>query len=122
MSKAKFPLPADANRAKLLLDYIKYGIIVVKISENDARTEVTFYIKSPERIFMKDENGDPFDSRELVMEFKRKLQEVEGNERVIIKRAPYKNIFDSWTDSDSEQAYEEYKLYLMLVYEESELI
>lgn len=121
MEQALLPLPAKKEQAKALLDFIRYGIILTKAEGYPDRVE--FYVKSPERLNMKDENGEKIDGRKTLIDFKRRMTELhkkDGN--IILKRAPYKNEFDDWDESDSSTAYEEFKMWLMTKYSEDDLM
>lgn len=120
MSSPLLPLPNTPDKARLLLNFIRYGITMTGVRE--VGKQVHFYLKSPERIHMKKEDGTEYDPTELVKDFGRQLREIEPDVDIIIKRAPYKNDFDDWDDCDSQNAYEEYKRWLMCVYNEEQLM
>lgn len=118
-----FPTPTGADRARLLLEYIQYGIIMMKAQKHPDHLE--FFVKSPERLHLRDHRGNLQGSpRQYLIQFKRRLEEIEKDlgVPVVLKRAPYKNEFDDWTDDYADQAFEEYKQWLMYVYNEEELM
>lgn len=115
-----FPLPNSADKARFLLEFIRLGVIFVDAFEYDDRYEV--YVKSPERIHFNDENGNPYNSHDVLIQFKRRFQAMENKKPMVLKRAPYKNEFDDWYDGDRESAFDEFKTWLMFSFTEDELM
>lgn len=115
-----FPIPNTAEQARVILECVKLGLIVVDI--RDYSNHVEFLVKSPEKYTFKGEDGEELDGKKVAIYFKKRIQELNPNDKIVVRRSPYKNEFDTWDQSDGDTAYEEYKNYMMIKYPEGELL
>lgn len=115
-----FPIPNTAEESRLLLEFVKLGLIVVDIRVFNDRVE--FFVRSPERYNFKAEDGSELNGRSVAVQFKKRLQEFHPKDNIVVRRSPYKNNFDDWDESDGDTAYDEYKRFMMLKYPEGELL
>lgn len=115
-----FPIPDTPEEARLVLEFVKLGLIIIKIRTYTDHVE--FYVRSPEKYNFKSEDGEELDGKKVAIQFKRRLQEFHPNDKIVVKRSPYKNDFDTLDESDGDTAYDEYKRFMMLKYPEGELL
>lgn len=117
MNSVPLPCPKNPKVAKLLLDFIWYGLIMMDIKVYP--DHITFLIKTPERIHTKQ---DTISGVSIASKFRTQLIQsgVYGN-AVVVKRAPYRNTFDDWIEEYGEAASREYRMLLSLQFSDSDL-
>lgn len=70
----RIPLPSRIDQARLLLEFVKLGLIVVDIREYSDRVE--FLVRSPERYNFKSKDGEELDGRKVAIQFKRNFKNL----------------------------------------------
>lgn len=117
---ARIPCPHDPEFAKLLLEYIKYGLTLHHVTMKG--DSLILYIKTPEHIVIKNnESAETLTGNQLALRCKKSIVN-DTSDKCIVKRAPYKNEFDEWDEEFGDRALDEYKTLMLGYFNEEDLL